>query len=114
MMNIDYPKKTRTHAEIQALLWQQLTTAGVDARLEVKSYKSRFDIVIFRDKEARAIIECKSWSPRYFRNYRYQKARNQGQINRYREMFGIPVFVCGCLASINPAVHFAKKCVAWD
>jgi hypothetical protein len=112
-MKIDYPKKTRTHTEIQALLWQQLTTAGLDARLEVKASKARLDIVIFRDKEPRAIIECKSWSPRYFRNYRYQKARNQHQINRYRGLFGIPVFVCGCLASMKPAISFAKKCVSY-
>jgi len=108
---IEYPKKV-SEAEIQAELWYKLREAGIDARLEVKGERSRLDIVIFRNKEARAIIECKSWSVRYVKNQGYQKHKNTKQLTKYRETFKVPVFVCGCLASIKPAITFASKCCA--
>ena len=108
-MDIPYPKRP-SEAEIQAELWNLLTMAGIDARLEVKAPSARFDIVVFRERQARGIIECKSWSQSYLRNQKWQRQKNSKQLTKYREGFGVPVFVCGCRASIDPAVRFAAKC----
>ena len=107
---IAYPEKIN-EAEIQARLWLDLLENGIDARLQVKTDHSRPDIVIFKDRIARGIIECKSWSKSYLRNQRYQKCRNTKQLKKYQDTFQIPVFVCGCQASIKPALHFAKACI---
>lgn len=106
---IEYPKRI-SEAEIQAELWYRLKGAGVDARLEVKADHSRLDIVVFVDRAATGIIECKSWSKSYLRNQRYQEYKNSKQYRKYQDVFYVPVFVCGCLKSIEPAVTFARKC----
>jgi hypothetical protein len=108
-MLIDYPKKV-SHAELRAILYVKLLEAGLDARLEVTGSHARLDIVVFKERMAVCIIECKSWSLKYLRAQRYQTAKNGRQLTKYREQFGLPLFVCGCRASIEPALHFALKC----
>lgn len=106
---IEYPKRTK-EAEIQAKLWFQLLGAGLDARLQVKADHSQLDIVVFKNKQAKAIIECKSWSQSYLRNRKYQAYKNSKQLTKYQKLFNIPIFVCGCQPSIEPAIRFAIKC----
>lgn len=114
---IAYPTKVN-ESEIQAELWGKLKAKGYDARLEVIVYseklrgkvrnKSILDIVLFKNHQAIGIIECKSWSKSYLRNRKYQECRNTKQLKKYQGMFQLPLFVCGCLKSIEPAVHFAS------
>lgn len=106
---IKYPRKKATEAEIQALLWQRLKDIGLDARLQVKAEKSRLDIVIFKGKVAICIIECKDWSPSYIRNRKYRLAHNTRQITKYKTLFQIPVFLCGCLQAIEPVSKLAQS-----
>lgn len=106
---IEYPDKVN-ETELQARLWFKLLDAGIDARLQVKAERSRLDIVLFKDRIAKGIIECKCWSKSYIRTQRYQTFKNTKQYRKYQEKFRIPLFVCGCQASIDPAIHFAIKC----
>ena len=102
---IKYPKR-ETEAEIQSILWQELKGRGLDARLQVwgvlggRKRKSRFDIVVFRDRVPQAIIECKSWSKYYNAKKQEQLENNTKQLRRYQS-FGLPVFVCGRLDMIG-------------
>ena len=107
-MEILYPKRT-THNEMEMLMCNALRGAGLDARLEVRARgdkpgerNARLDLVVFRDKRAVCIVECKSWSQSYLRNQRYRQGQNSKQMNRYRETSGVPVFICGCLSAIEP------------
>ncbi len=114
VIEIPYPKKKFSHDEIKAQIYIKLIELGIDAHLEVITPKldgraPRLDIVIFKNHKARGIIECKSWSLTYLRNRKYQKNKNSKQLTRYREHFKLPLFVCGCRASIEPAVSFATK-----
>ncbi len=106
MNEIRYPKK-RSEVEIQALLWYFLRKKKIDARLEVLGHNPvtnrrscRLDIVIFKEKKAICIIECKSWSRSYsqVREYRHN---NSSQLTRYRNLFGLPVFLCGRIEDIT-------------
>ncbi len=96
---IEYPKKISS-AEVQAELWNKLNLAGYDARMEVRLKQDgrrgpRLDIVVFKDKEAKVIIECKSWSDSYKIQEHYQKSKNNKQITKYKCQSGLPVYVCG-------------------
>ena len=99
-MNINYPKKKKNEAEIEALLWYFLRKHKIDARLQVTANSSKLDIVCFKDKRAICIIECKAWSRSYslVRKYRLNNTR---QLKKYRELFGLPVFVCGRATEIT-------------
>ena len=113
-IEIPYPKKN-SHSEIESELYHALRQLKYDVHLEVPTpaynrHKCRPDLVVFKNQKAICIIECKSWSKSYLRNQKYQKTKNSRQLTRYREHFGLPVFVCGCLASIVPAIHFVKAC----
>ena len=99
-MNIEYPKKTKNEAEVQALLWYFLRKHKIDARLEVAADKARLDIVCFRDKKAVCIIECKAWTHSYSQVHKYRH-NNTRQLNKYRSLFGIPVLVCGNVNQIT-------------
>ena len=99
MKEIEYPKK-RSEAEIQALLWYFLRKKKIDARLQVVANRKKLDIVIFKDSRAVCIVECKSWSKNYSLVRRY-RLNNSKQVNRYREMFGLPVIVCGRIQDIT-------------
>ena len=100
METITYPKR-HSEAEIEALLWYQLQQKGIDARLQVttlnpKSGRNSFklDLVVFKDKVAVCIVECKSWSDSYYRAYWY-RTNNTKQLKKYREAYGLLVMVCG-------------------
>ena len=114
MNKINYPGKIG-HTEIQASLWRELHKYMIDARLEVmirtKPRGCFLDIVVFSDKQAVCIIECKSWSKSYLRQRKYQTAKNSKQIKRYQEYFGLPVLVCGCVNSIKPLVVIVQKLI---
>ncbi len=110
-VKIPYPAKM-SEADIQAILWQSLIKEGMDARLEITNKvgrKYRLDIVVFKNREAICIIECKNWSVRYIRTRKYQEAKNTKQIKKYKELFGLPVLICGCMAAINPVTKIAKS-----
>ncbi len=113
MIEIPYPKKS-SEAEIQAMLWQKLRDAGLDARLEVsgvlENKMPRMDIVVFKDQIAICIIECKSWTRRYSKEFWYQKMKNSKQLDKYR-LFGIPVSICGTEASIPTVCDFVNSIV---
>ncbi len=103
---INYPEGLSSR-EIQAGLWSKLVQSGLDARLEVTPHIKgkrgvRLDVVVFKNRKAVCIVECKSWSKSYARNYKYRKAHNTRQVNRYKAYFGLPVFVCGFKSAIEP------------
>jgi len=111
MGEIPYPKK-RNEAEIQALLWYFLRKGKIDARLEVTANmgrRYRLDLVVFKDKQAVCIIECKSWSPRYSILHRYQRHKNTKQIQRYEASFNIPVLLIGRNDQITSTIEEIKR-----
>jgi len=111
MSKIEYPRK-RGEAELQALLWYFLRKRKIDARLEVSARNGRsyrLDIVIFRDKQAICIVECKSWSARYSILRAYQRGKNTKQIQRYKEAFNLPVLVIGRFNQITPTIEEIEK-----
>mgnify|MGYP001607649440 CR=1 len=108
-MNIEYPQKLN-ESELQAQLWAKLKSRKIDARLQVKAIRSRIDIVIFKKGQATGIIECKCWSKSYLKKQRYRYYKKSKQYQKYTQLFGLPIFVCGCSASIEPAIHFAGEC----
>ena len=91
---IDYPA-IRSEAETQAEIYKAFKAAGYDPRLEVPAYitmptpkgiklvECRFDVVVFKDRRALCIIECKRV---------HSPAWMTGQLARYKQ-FGIPVYL---------------------
>ena len=100
IMKIEYPKKDKNETEIGALLWYFLRKRKIDARLQVSAEKSRLDIVCFKDRQAVCIIECKGWSRSYSLVRQYRR-NNSKQLQRYRALFNIPVFLCGRASDIT-------------
>ncbi len=121
MEKIDYPKK-RNEAEIQALLWYFLRKRKIDARLQVTAYglsindltgaierqKTRLDIVVFVNKIAKCIVECKSWSDGYSKTAIY-RTNNTKQIKKYKTFFKIPVFVCARMSYVTRTVSLIEN-----
>lgn len=113
-MEINYPKRINTEAEIQALLWMKLRARYLDARLQVNTPNrygghSLLDIVVFREEKALCIIECKAWSPSYCRTAKYRKAHNTKQLTKYKKSFGLPVLICGSYKAIEPVSRIVFK-----
>ncbi len=105
MEKIIYPRK-HNEAEIEALLWYFLKKRKIDARLQVCTPRGhnkhlQLDLVVFKNKEAICIVECKSWSKQYSYLQKYMRTRNTRQIKRYEDTFGLPVFVIGRFEQIN-------------
>ena len=113
MNTIAYPEK-HSEAEIQALLWYFLRKKKIDARLEVTAHipykrrSSRLDLVVFVGKDARCIVECKSWSDNYSRTAIY-RTNNTKQINKYKTTYGLPVLVCARMSYVVPTVSLVEK-----
>jgi hypothetical protein len=105
---IEYPQRN-SHNEVQAALWYALRHLKLDARLEVPAHRGRLDVVVFVSNVPRLIIECKSWSRSYMRVARYQKRWNSKQVHKYRDNYGLPVYVCGHMTHIDDAVDWAKR-----
>lgn len=118
-MEIGYPTK-RTETEIQASLWQALRAEGLDPRLEVMlsiPYKEnkqgkqkravrkvRLDMVVFCNRKAICIVECKSWDKRPNLEGIHQFIETSHQIQGYNDV-GYPVLVCGRLENIPKVVQ---------
>ena len=90
MDEIPYPRKA-SEADVQYAVCDVLRQHGFDARLEViarrNGHRHQFDIVVFQDKRAQTIIECKSYSkPSHMPS-------NHKQSLKYME-WGLPVFLC--------------------
>ena len=116
---IEYPKNN-SHAEIQAMQWEKLRALKMDARLEInvklinpstegRGRHCRPDVIIFKDKRAVCIVECKSWSKSYMRTQKYRKAHNTKQITKYKRLFQVPVFLCGCVQAIEPVSKLVQS-----
>lgn len=96
MNQVEYPQRPN-EAEVQFELCKLLRSDNVDAKLQVKGRlngrRARFDIAIFLDQEAVAIIECKSW-----RRY-HEIPTGEKQLYKYMQ-WGLPVFICGRIEHI--------------
>lgn len=108
MKIIEYPKK-HSEAEIQSVLWGKLRSLNIDARLQVRTYHSQLDLVVFKNRTAVCIVECKAWSRKYAIKQGWQRGNNSKQVTKYREFFGLPVFVCGYFKAIEPLVEIIIK-----
>ena len=116
MEMITYPRK-HSEAEIQALLWYFLRKRKIDARLQVTSYSPgtgkkscRLDLVVFVNKQARCIVECKSWSNGYARTAIY-RTNNTKQIKKYKSLYELPVLVCARMSFVTPMIALIKKII---
>ena len=114
MNKIDYPAK-HSEAEIQALLWYFLRKAKIDARLQVTGFNEntgkkscKLDLVIFVDKQAKCIVECKSWSNGYSKTAIY-RTNNTKQIKKYKEFYGLPVLVCARMSYVTPTIGLIRE-----
>ena len=111
---INYPSR-HSEAEVQTELYNYLHSLGIDARLQVRATANgrdcKLDVVVFVDKIARVIVECKSWSRMYSRVRFYQLAKNTKQIKKY-EQFDVPVFICGRMESIPHVIELVTD-VIW-
>ncbi len=93
---IEYPRE-KSEAEIQAILWRRLKRCGLDARLEVSSLmekgktESRFDIVVFYEREAFCIVEVKKDSRLYKRGI--QRIADEKQVKKYSK-YDAELFFC--------------------
>ena len=117
MEMITYPRK-HSEAEIQALLWYFLRKRKIDARLQVTGYSGvsgkkslKMDLVVFVDKIAKCIVECKSWSNGYARTAIY-RTNNSKQIGKYKAMYGLPVLVCARMNFVVPIIAQIQKIIA--
>jgi type I site-specific restriction endonuclease len=106
-MIIDYPKNNyKSEFEIQSDIYQKLKSLGFDVRGEVrwrdKSYSSgfkqcSFDLVIFKDKKAIAIIEVKNNKKKIIN----KKSR---QFIKYSQ-FNIPLFYSFSLNDVDDIIN---------
>lgn len=98
---VPYPRHP-SEAEIQAELLRVLWKDGHDARANVrlrpqKGYRgARFDIAIFVDKNAVALIEVKRGL------FRKRQPTKSAQAERYRLLTGLPTFICRGWDAIGP------------
>lgn len=103
MYIIKYPTR-QAEFEIQALLYISLKREGLNARGEVKAYKSRLDLVIFNDDNtAKCIIEVKA-------NQR-PKQRKYKRVTKYEDLFKLPVLVCMHKSQINDTISQVKRII---
>jgi len=99
MYEIEYPVK-QSEAEIEAILFYKLDSIGIDARLQVTAFNPKtekksckLDLVVFAEKKAVCIVECKSWTDGYNKNAIY-RTNNSKQIRKYKAIYGLPVLIC--------------------
>ena len=114
---IKYPQK-KAEAEIQALLWYFLRKRKIDARLQVVALNPtrnkrtwKLDLVVFVDRTAKCIVECKSWQDNYARTAIY-RTNNTGQIKKYRAVFGLPVLICARMSFIDGTIAEIEKIIS--
>lgn len=87
---IKYPKQY-SEFEIQSALYQKLKSKNIDTRAEVQIGNSRFDLVVYQNKNPICIIEVKKLFTNKFRHKQNRKLN--AQISKY-QTFNIPVFTC--------------------
>ena len=100
---IPYPART-SEFEIQAELFRGLKQSGYDVRGEVKvpcnretcTKGARFDLVVFKDKQAAVLIEVKS----RLTSRGHKPIMQTKQYQRYIR-FGLPVIYCTNLRQIE-------------
>ncbi len=116
---IEYPKK-HSEAEIQALLWYFLRKRKMDVRLQVIGYNPytnkkscKLDMVVFVDKIAKCIIECKSWQAGYSKTAIY-RTNNTNQIKKYKEFYGLPVLICARMSYITKTISLIESILNGD
>jgi hypothetical protein len=98
---IPYPRRI-SEFEIHAEVFMILKGLGYDIRGEVSAPGSRFDLVMFKNKEPKVVIEVKRLKrPNRFRS-------NGRRISRYRS-YGVPVVVCLNENYIVDTIEKAKK-----
>lgn len=122
MIEIPYPKKY-SEAEVESAILSTLKNENIDARAQVtaptyrvKNYgkrkrdfaMSRLDIVVFKNKKAICIIECKSWKEDYTAPSQIQQRRRAKQIVDYEMLYEIPVILCGRINHVNAVVEEVK------
>lgn len=98
MVGIPYPTGRISEFEIQAMLYGRLKQEGFNVKGEVKAKKSRLDLVVYdvRNKPV-CIIETKSWKWK-------TKSTETKQLTKYRELFDVPVLVCGRTFQVEKTV----------
>lgn len=113
---IEYPEK-HSEAEIEALLWYFLRKRKIDARLQVTGFNKftgkkscKLDLVIFVDKVAKCIVECKSWSKGYSKTAIY-RTNNTKQIRKYKALYGLPVLVCARMSYVTVTIELIEKII---
>ncbi len=109
---IKYNKRTSEN-QIQALLYNNLVDLSLDVQTDVlgtiynpntkKTQICHFDIVVFENKEAKAIIEVK----------RTENPKQTNKSNKQRvlyQRFGVPLFYCYGQKGINNIIeHFDRR-----
>lgn len=90
--------------EIQSDVYQALKKKGFNVRGEVKAKSSRLDLVVFdKNDGARCIIEVKS------RERVRKKPRKYRRVQKYEELFNLPVIVCMNGSQIEQTVKEVEK-----
>ena len=103
---IYYPIKEKkiSEFEVQSDLYQELKKLGFNVKGEVKAKYSRLDIVVFDNlNNARIIIEVKSrLRPR-------ATIRKYKRVQKYEELFNLPVLVCINHDQIDETIKKVKE-----
>lgn len=101
---VPYPDSL-SETDVTYSLLKSLDDLGYEFRTEVKveprfgSRGARLDIVVYKDKVARAIIEVK----------RKDLGKATVQQKHYKELTGLPVIVCGGALGIPRTIDLIKK-----
>lgn len=96
------PEQFGTEANIQAELYSQCKTAGINCALEVSTPVGRLDVAVFSSDWSAllAVVECKRRLP----------GHKTGQIRRY-ESIGVPVFLVASM-DVKVTVQHLKTIVS--
>ena len=103
MFILYYPKDRISEFEVQSDLYQQLKQLGFNVRGEVKAKFSRLHIVVFNNNNiAKCIIEVKS------RKRERAAPRKYKRVQKYEELFRLPVITCINRTQINDTINQVK------
>lgn len=106
---IPYPQQD-SEFDVQAELWRRLKEIGFDVRGEVRAVcddggkrsRTRLDLVVFDNRRAIAIIECKNSD----KSTRCVVTGRQGR--RYSK-FSLPLFLCVNRSKIDLTVELVRE-----
>ena len=114
---IPYPAHL-SEPEVQARLLSCLLLLGYDARAEVRDGPSesrsgaRYDMVIFQDGQARAIIEVKRDRPSYAPDIETRIADRESAQRRKYLVTNLPVFVCRGLSGVSHTLKLIQAAIS--